>query len=249
MRPEPGVCGRRRHAVALAALLSVCLELALRGAGPAAGRTVTVRTEDGLALSATWYEAEARVAPAVILVHMLHKTRRDWDGLASQLASEGIGTLALDLRGHGDSGGGPVGERDYPSLVRDVTAARRYLASRSDVLQSRVGIAGASIGANLAALEAAGDPTVASLALLSPSLDYRGLRIEGALRKYGARPALLVSSDDDPYATRSLKDLRKAGGGTREALVLSRAGHGTVMLARDPDLARTLVDWFRRTLL
>jgi hypothetical protein len=58
-----------------------------------------------------------------------------------------------------------------------------------------------------------------------------------------------VSSDDDPYATRSVQDLRKAGGGTREALVLSRAGHGTVMLARNQDLAGTLVDWFRRTLL
>ena len=33
------------------------------------------------------------------------------------------------------------------------------------------------------------------------------------MRKYGARPALLVSSDDDPYATRSVKDLQKAGHG------------------------------------
>jgi alpha-beta hydrolase superfamily lysophospholipase len=210
---------------------------------------VSVRTEDGVALSATWYEPEARIAPAVILVHMLHKSRRDWDPVATLLASQGIGALAIDLRGHGDSGGAMVAEKDFPLLVHDVTAARRYLASRGDVLQSRVGIGGASIGANLAALEAAGDPTVASLALLSPSVDYRGLKIEAALRKYGARPALLVSSDDDPYATRSVKDLRKAGAGTREALVLTHAGHGTTMLAHDPDLARTLVDWFRRTLL
>jgi hypothetical protein len=31
--------------------------------------------------------------------------------------------------------------------------------------------------------------------------------------------------------------------------VLSGAGHGTVMLSRDPDLAAALVDWFVRTLL
>ena len=90
---------------------------------------------------------------------------------------------------------------------------------------------------------------IASLALLSPSLDYRGLRIEAAFRKYGERPALLVSSDDDPYAMRSVKDLQKAGAGTREPLRLSQAGHGTVMLGRNPDLAYALVDWFRRTLL
>ena len=114
--------------------------------------------------------------------------------------------------------------------------------------QTRVGIAGGSLGANLAVLEAAGDQTVASLALLSPSLDYRGLRIEAALRKYGARPALLVSSDDDPYATRTVRDLQTAGGGTRETLLLNQAGHGTVMLGRNSDLVRTVVDWFRRTL-
>ena len=212
---------------------------------------VTIRTDDGVTLAATWYEPGARSAPAVILVHMLHKTRHDWEAVASQLASEGIGALALDLRGHGESAGTlPEGEgADYSVLVRDVNAARRYLATRSDVVPSRIGIAGASIGANLAVLEAAGDSAVATMALLSPSADYRGLRIDAAMKKYGSRPALLIASDDDAYASRSVKELQKAGGGTREVLILNHAGHGTVMLGRDSDLARTLVDWFRRTLL
>jgi alpha-beta hydrolase superfamily lysophospholipase len=242
---------RARRALAVLAW-AIAAGLAMHaGAVSAASQRVTIRTDDGVLLAATWYEPGVRPAPAVILVHMLHKSRHDWDPVASRLASEGIGALAIDLRGHGESSGAIGGgdSPDYSALVRDIAAARRYLGSRSDVQQSRVGIAGASIGANLAALEAAGDSTVASLALLSPSLDYRGLRIEAAVRKYGSRPALLVSSDDDPYATRSVHDLQKAGGGTREALVLSHAGHGTVMLARDQDLGRTLVDWFRRTLL
>jgi len=211
---------------------------------------VTIRTEDGASLAGTWYEPGARQAPAVILVHMLHRTRHDWDPVATRLASEGIGALAIDLRGHGESSGGIEGEdaADLSALVRDVAAARRYLASRSDVQQSRIGIAGASIGANLAVLAASADPSVASIALLSASLDYRGLRIETAMKKYGGRPALLVASDEDPYALRSARDLQKAGGGTRELLVLNHAGHGTTMFSRDSDLPRTLVDWFHRTL-
>jgi hypothetical protein len=59
----------------------------------------------------------------------------------------------------------------------------------------------------------------------------------------------MIASDDDAYAMRSVKELQKAGGGTRQALILNHAGHGTVMLGRDADLAGTLVDWFRRTLL
>jgi dienelactone hydrolase len=215
----------------------------------AGSQRVTIRTDDGFSLAATWYEAGAR-APAVILVHMLHKSRRDWDAVASSLASQGIAALAIDLRGHGESSGpAPEGETaDYSVLVRDVIAARHYLSSRGDQ-PSHLGIAGASIGANLAVLEAAADPTVVSIALLSPSTDYRGLRIEAAMKTYAKRPALLIASDDDAYASRSVKDLQKAGTGIREALILNHAGHGTVMLGRDPDLARTLVDWFRRTLL
>jgi dienelactone hydrolase len=132
-------------------------------------------------------------------------------------------------------------------MVLDVRAARRFLMQRSDVQPSRIGIMGASIGANLAALAASADGSIASLALLSPSLEYRGLRIEAALKKV-ARPVLLVASDDDPYASRSARDLQKGGGGTREILLLREAGHGTAMFSRDPNLLGALVEWFRRTL-
>jgi pimeloyl-ACP methyl ester carboxylesterase len=230
-----------------ALLLALSLAVPVAAARSAGGtQRVVLRTEDGLNLTATWYEPSSRPAPAVILVHMLHRTRRDWDAVASRLASEGIGALALDLRGHGDSQG--VAGPDYSPMLADVRTARRHLSSRFDVLHSRIGVAGASIGANLAALDASTEAGIASLALLSPSLDYRGLRIESALRKYGNHPVLLVAGDDDPYALRSAKDLQKAGGGIRELLVLPSAGHGTNMFAASGDLQRQLVDWFRRTL-
>ncbi len=215
-------------------------------AAGAASQRVSVRTDDGLTLAATWFEPSTRPAPAVIFIHMLQKSRRDWDQVAAQMAAEGIGGLALDLRGHGDSPGSP---QDYAGMVQDVRAARRFLSSRPDVTPARIGIAGASIGASLAALAAADDPSVVSLALLSPSLDYRGLRLDAAVKKYGARPILLVASDDDGYAARTVRELRKAGAGTREVVVLSRAGHGTAMLASDADLGRRLLEWFRQTLL
>jgi alpha-beta hydrolase superfamily lysophospholipase len=227
-----------------AAAVLTLLALALPAPAVAAQR-VTFRTDDGIALVASWYEPSTRSGPAVILLHMLHRSRRDWEGLASRLAAEGIGALAVDLRGHGESQGtaGP----DYAALVRDVRAARRYLSARPDVAPGRIGLLGASLGANLAALAAADDPTIVSLALLSPSMDYRGLRIEAAMRKYGSRRALLVASDDDPYALRTVRDLEKGAAG-REVVRLSGVGHGTTML-QDAGLGGVLVDWFRRTLL
>jgi dienelactone hydrolase len=209
---------------------------------------ISLRAEDGTTLAATWHEPSSRPAPAVILVHMLGRSRRDWDEFGSRLAAAGIGALAIDLRGHGDSAQGPAAEGSgYSVMVQDLAAAKRFLVTRSDVVPSRIGILGASIGANLAVLEGAADPTIASLALLSPSLDYRGLRIEAAAKKYANRPMLLVSSDDDAYARRSVADLQKTGT-PREVLQLSGAGHGTNMLRRSPELEYSLVDWFRRTL-
>jgi alpha-beta hydrolase superfamily lysophospholipase len=210
-----------------------------------AAQRVTFKTDDGVVIAGTWHEPASRSGPAVILVPMLHRSRHDFDGLASQLASAGIGALAFDLRGHGESQG-TIGA-DLGEMVADVQAARRFLAGRGDVT-GRVGLAGASLGASLAAIAAAGDPTISSLALLSPTLDYRGVRIEAAMKKFGARPVLMVASDEDGYASRSVRDLAKGQRG-REVLRLTGAGHGTVMLERDPSLMGSLVDWFRRTLL
>lgn len=236
---------RPRLLFALVAAVAAAVGISLE----ARDQRVSFRTSDGVTISAAWFEPSVRPAPAVILVHMLGRSRRDWDSVASRLAGSGIGALALDLRGHGDSTHTATeGTADYSSMVRDVEAGRRYLATRADVQQSRIGLAGASLGANLVALHAAADAGVASMALLSPSLDYRGLRIEAAVRKVGSRPILLIVSDEDAYSRRSADDLKKAGGGIRELLTLSGAGHGTNMLGLAPELGPALVAWFHRTL-
>lgn len=225
-------------------------------AGPAAAQatyTTTIQTSDGVRLAATVYVPSRRPAPAVILVHMLTRHRGDWHDFATRLAEAGIGALAIDLRGHGASGSTPNGvtgtSQDLARSVRDVEAARRFLRSRPDLFTERVGMAGASIGANLALLAAQNDASVASLVMLSPGLDYRGLRSEAALGKYGSRPVLLVASEEDPYALRSARRLAESGPGIRELRTVFEAAHGTVMLQRDPDLIGQLVDWFRRTLV
>jgi alpha-beta hydrolase superfamily lysophospholipase len=236
----------RPRAVILFALLAV-LRLGFEGATAGASpQRVSFKTDDGVTVAATWHEPSARPAPAVIYVHMLQRSQADWEGFAAQAAAEGIGGLTIDLRGHGDT---PGSNQDFSGMVKDVRAARQFLSARGDVTPGRIAIAGASIGATLAAQAAADDASVASLALLSPSLDYRGLRLDAAVKKFGARPVLLVASDDDGYAVRSVRDLEKSGGGIREAAILSRAGHGTAMLTKDPDLSRRLLEWFRRTLL
>ena len=205
----------------------------------APGRRVTFRAEDGATLSGAYYEPSRRPAPGIVLLHMLRRSHVDWDAAASQLSDAGFAVLALDFRG-----GEALG-----AYALDVRAAKAFLRERSEVAPGGLGIAGASIGANLAVLDAAEDPGVVSIALLSPGLDYKGLRIEAAIKKLGARPALLAGSTKDPYAARTIRHLTTIGPGLREVRLTDSVAHGTVLLARDPDLITQLVDWFKRTLL
>jgi hypothetical protein len=212
---------------------------------------VTFATRDGVQISGVLHVPAKTPAPAVVVLNMLGRTHRDWDGAAAACVEAGIAVLAVDFRpvaiAGPDSADGV--SNPYASLLLDAEAARAYLGARPEVNPARIGMAGASLGANVAVLVAANDPSVRSLALLSVSLDYRGLKLEQALKKYASRPALLVASSEDPLALRSARQAVTMGEGPRELRVLSGAGHGSVMLAREPDLAAALVDWFIRTLL
>jgi alpha-beta hydrolase superfamily lysophospholipase len=213
----------------------------------AAGRPVTLESLDGTSLAGQLYEAASRPAPAVVLVHMLSRSKSDWDGLAQELERRGITALAIDLRGHGASGGavGGLGE-----MVQDVRAAIQWLAARPAVRADAVGVVGASLGANLALLAAVEQPVVRVVAAVSPSLDYRGVRVNAdVMRKLGDRGVWLAASTEDPFALRTLKELTESTTVPRDQQLSPMAAHGTHLLAADPGLARALVDWLHRRLL
>lgn len=209
---------------------------------------VSFRAADGTALSAEFWPASGTNLPAVVLVHMLTRSSRDWDSTAERMHQAGFLVLALDLRGHGDSSGSLSSSADLTPLLQDVVAAIAWMKHRPEVAPTRIGLAGASVGASLAIQAAAADPSIRSVALLSPGIDYRGLKSDTAMKKYGDRPVLLIASRNDPYALRSAKELSEDAPRT-QLETLDDAGHGTMMLTKSDGLAGRLVDWFKATLL
>jgi alpha-beta hydrolase superfamily lysophospholipase len=228
--------------------LLAALVLLLRAWPLDAATAVSLRASDGVSLSAAWTPPSA-TAPAVLLVHSLSRKHQDWDSVAEALANNGFGVLALDLRGHGGSSGG---YGSLQSMLLDVQAALAWLKSRHDVNPSRIGVAGMHFGATLTVLAAGSDPSVRSIALLSPASEFRGLRCEPAMRSFAARSgaAFLVAGRLDPYAARSAKQLGEIEPGVRDVRILDEsAANGRGLLAAAPDLIPALVDWFRKTLL
>ncbi len=232
----------------IAALSLVLLSILLTApTAQAAGTRVSIPSSDGVTLAGEVYESAARPAPAVVLVHMLSRNRGDWGSLPDRIRETGITALAIDLRGHGQSSGAA---QDLQGMIRDVRAATGWLATRPNVRSDQIAIVGASLGASLALLAAVELPQARALALISPSLDYRGLRTDvGLLKRLGSRSIWLAASDQDPLALRTLRDMAAEPSGPREQHVSSVLGHGTVLLDKDGDLSRMLVDWLRRSLL
>jgi len=202
--------------------------------------TVTLSGAQGLELQGTHMPAANAEAPAVLLLHMYGSDRRSWQSYAEDLAAAGIASLAIDLRGHGDTGG----EEDWELAQQDVAAAFDWLQANPGVDPSRVGILGASIGANLALVQASSYPVnVAAAALLSPGLDYFRVEIEGLAKEAQGVPLFLAASENDGYSAETVRILAEEAPGNNTLSVFDGASHGTDMFASHPELADTLTQF------
>ena len=125
-------------------------------AAPDGPRPLRLAGHGGIALAADAWGAPD--APPVVLLHGGGQTRHAWGGTAETLAREGWLAIAVDLRGHGESGWAPGGDYSVEAFVNDVRAwAGRF--------RERPVMVGASLG-GVSALLAEGqarDPLCAAL--------------------------------------------------------------------------------------
>jgi uncharacterized protein len=122
-------------------------------------QSITVTTDDGVALAGWYLPAESNAA--VVVLHGAGSTRSDVLEQAAVVQRAGFGVLLIDSRGHGDSDGSAMDFGWFGDL--DVEAATSYLASRPDIDPARIGLLGLSMGGEEAIGAAAGDPHVAAV--------------------------------------------------------------------------------------
>ena len=224
------------------------------------GEEVQLQTQDGWTLTGTYHVAKSS-KPTVILVHGGAGRRQDWYPLAVRMARGGIGYLAFDLRGHGQSQNPPAGQpgqwnkfvnnntyNEWNNMREDVAAAAAFLSTRGVSAES-MPLGGSDVGANIALRYGAVHPEVPYLFLLSPSLDYRNVTTVNAMRAYAKRPIpiLIVTAEDDKRFTtgaRLLYNFAKQSVGEEKATLLeSPKGHGAKMFAADKELAGQILGW------
>jgi pimeloyl-ACP methyl ester carboxylesterase len=200
---------------------------------------VTIQGTDGLTLVGEFYARE-NSAPAILLLHMLGGQRLDWVPLIPSLTDAGYNVLAVDMRGHGETGGA----RDWTAAERDVISWLDWLSDQPSVERARLGIIGASIGANLALIGCAYDERCVTVIALSPGLDYLGVRTDGAIPNLHDRSALLVAALDDFDSADSVKTLITLAEGELGAQLYDGDRHGTQLLtAPDAPAIRLIANW------
>lgn len=217
-------------------------------------RQISFFTADKVKEQASLYQAKDAKG-IVLLLPMLGRNRQDWQPLIQPLVDKGFSIVSVDLRGQGQSTSNAAGssidyrkfqDSDWQKLPDDVAQIIKELAPYIEKPDSPVLIVGASIGANTAALVAASVPQVKSVVLLSPGLDYHGLKPAGAIKAFKG-PTLIVASKDDSYSFSSSRDFADSAPGRIDRKSFEKSGHGTQMFARQPKLAEQIADWLFRT--
>lgn len=220
-------------------------------------REVRMTTSDGVSIAGTLQPAASPDAPLVILVHQLGSSRAEWAPLLERLhARPALATLAIDLRGHGEStegaGGAALSWRDlddaqWAATAEDVLAARRFVGSAdSGVTPARVAVVGSSIGSSAAIAAAAQSEDIHVVAALSPGRAYRGFDAITPSTRLGERPFLAIVAREEADATETAQAMARITGG--EAVLTDGSAHGVAMLAEQPGLLDRLETFVRVSL-
>lgn len=209
---------------------------------------VSFAAADRWTLYADYLPAKAGM-PTVLMVHGLGASRAEWQPIEQSLTARGAGYLALDMRCHGESMTGPDGKavpgwEGCAQSALDPAAGWNYLMLVKKLPAANVIVAGASIGANLT-LTACADGMMKprAMALLSPGLDYRGVKTENAMSRVKGIPVFMAAAYTDGYALNSVRELNKIAlkAGSRPMLATPNSGHGVSMFTPDNPDARIML--------
>ncbi len=232
---------------------------ALPHKGGKLGQDVTFVTDDGIILKGLFVPPGDKSKTTFILLHGLGSNQEEWQAFAHKLLSAGYGFLSYDARGHGESikrkngltityqsFGTQGNDSGWAQMTGDLEKAVKYLTNVKGIAGKRIGIMGASLGANVALVYSAGNTDIKPIVLLSPGMDYAGIRTESAILRLSDRPVLIAAAPADTYAFQSAQLLYQSiQQNKKAALLIGENGfHGVQMF--DGKFDQKLINWLRK---
>lgn len=209
---------------------------------------IYLTTSDEIKISGLFWDAKGLVS--VLLLHMMPATKESWTDLANRLVHRGVNVLAIDFRGHGESGGGDYQEfsdDDHQEYLIDAKAGAEFLKEKYP--KAEIGLIGASIGANIALQLMSDDPNYLIGVALSSGLNYHGVLAEGFVTNLNpSQKVLFVGSRDDGRTSGNncgamAEQLYELATSTKQKIIYDTGGHGTNMFIAHPELLSLVVEF------
>ncbi len=204
---------------------------------------IKIEADDGLTLVGDYFAPFDHATPAVLLLHELYTAHASWTPFIDPLLDHGYRILAVDLRGHGATGGGI----NWRRAQRDTQVWLNWLYEQPGVTPAAVFIIGSSMGANLALNGCMDAETCAGVIALSPGRNYHGISTDDAITS--GQPTLIVYAERDLYPRRDVPRMldlaaeHSLPGETITVLSFPGRTHGMDLFDIYEDLPTDLINW------
>lgn len=206
---------------------------------------ISLTSSDNQKIAANFYDAPG-ARGWLLLTHMMPATKESWNVFAGEMANDGYSSIAIDLRGHGESQGGPDGYKQLSDAghmegIHDLESALDFLKSRGAV-PGKTAVIGSSIGANLSLQFLSAHPEIAKGIFLSAGLNYHGVATEETAKKMSiGQSVILVSSKDDDGNAEENQLLYKAlpEKMNKRLIIFEHGGHGNNMFSASGEMDLT----------
>jgi dienelactone hydrolase len=224
-------------------------------------KTIQFESKDGFIITGTIkLPAGASISqkvPLIILLHSLGTNRKVWEDFSNELKSYGTATLAIDLRGHGQSildknekakFWPSFQEKDYLKYPDDITSAIKFVKDNyPEININEIALIGSDISANAAIIAASrNNKNIVYMALFSPTIQYKGLVTRIPLVEWGVNPILIIVSKGDKYTYESCADLIRYAQGPKELKVFPEGGNGLMLMKTQPESERIIIEQLKK---
>lgn len=177
-------------------------------------KELQIETQDGVLMGATYTHTHMKQeAPLAILIHEEKGNRRDFDEYAQVLRTNGISTLAIDLRGHGESrklkNGDEIRFEDfnqdvesdsYRQMIFDLEAALDWAYNEDVVDPQGVFIIASKMGATVGCMSAIPNThRLKGMVMVNAQAFFRKINLKDELSRIQGLPILVIASDGDTY--------------------------------------------------
>lgn len=193
--------------------------------------------------SHTYTKASDQSGCLVYLFHQLGGQKEDWNDYVVNFTKIGCDVLAIDFSGHGEAEGDyeMFTEDDWQQLPQDAANVLEY--GREKYPDYDHWMVGSSIGSNAALIAASTVPAdVTGVVLLSPGLDYHGVKAGPASTKYDG-PLFIATSSTDTSSFEATLEILDLSPSVALQTVEAPTGHGLELFETRPKLNTEIADF------